>query len=107
VAAIITSFVTFMLLLHFLSKRTGGLNLMWVLKGFLMSLGAAVFAAVVARCTWYVLDQWLGTSFIAQLISVGMGALAITVAFLAMAQALNMPELAAGRRLLSARHGVR
>ena len=103
----ITSFVTFMLLLHFLSKRTGGLNLRYVLDGFLKSLAAAVFGAVLARCSWYVLDGWLGSSFFAQLIAVGIGALASLVAFLAMAQALNMPELAAGRRLLSARHGVR
>ena len=103
----ITSFVTFMLLLHFLSKRTGGLNLRYVLDGFLKSLAAAVFGAVLARSSWYVLDGWLGSSFFAQLIAVGIGALASLVAFLAMAQALNMPELAAGRRLLSARHGVR
>jgi peptidoglycan biosynthesis protein MviN/MurJ (putative lipid II flippase) len=103
----ITSFVTFMLLLHFLSKRTGGLDLMFVLDGFLKSLAAAAFAGVLAWSTWYVLDGWLGESFVAQVISVGMGGVATVAAFLAAAQALNMPEIAAGRSLLSARRGVR
>jgi hypothetical protein len=54
-----------------------------------------------------VLDGWLGESFVAQVISVGMGGVATIAAFLAAAQALNMPEIAAGRSLLSARRGVR
>ena len=103
----ITSFVTFALLLHFLSKRTGGMNLRHVADGFVKSLIAAGFAALLARATWYVLDGWLGASFPAQVVSVGMAGVACTAAFLAAAQALGMPEIAAGRRLLSARRGVR
>ena len=103
----ITSFVTFMLLLHFLSKRTGGLDLPYVLDGFLKSLAAAAFGGLLAWTTWYTLDGWIGDSFIAQVVTVGMGGVALTVAFLAAAQALSMPEIAAGRRLLSARRGVR
>ena len=103
----ITSFVTFMLLLHFLSKRTGGLDLRFVADGFMKSLGAAAFGGLLAWASWRVLDDWLGSSFIAQLISVGIGGLACIAAYLAMAQALRMPELAAGRSLLRARHGVR
>ena len=106
-ATSITSFVTFALLLHFLSKRTGGMNLRHVADGFVKALIAAGLAAVLARATWYVLDSWLGTSFPAQVVSVGMAGVACIAAFLAAAQALGMPEIAAGRRLLSARRGVR
>ncbi len=106
-ATSITSFVTFALLLHFLSKRTGGMNLRHVADGFVKALIAAGLAAVLARATWYVLDGWLGTSFPAQVVSVGMAGVACIAAFLAAAQALGMPEIAAGRRLLSARRGVR
>ena len=103
----IASFVTFVLLVYYLSKRTGGLNLRGALDGFLKSLVAAVVGAAVAKGTWYLLDGWLGTSFAAQVIAVGMGAVAIVVAYLAMAHVLKIPELAAGRRLLSSRYGVR
>ncbi len=102
----IASFVTFVLLVYYLSKRTGGLNLRGALDGFLKSL-AAVVGAAVAKGAWYLLDGWLGTSFAAQVIAVGMGAVAIVVAYLAMAHVLKIPELAAGRKLLSSRYGVR
>lgn len=95
----ITSFVTFVLLVHYLSRRTGGLNLRHIADGFVRSLIAAVFAAVLARATWYGVNEALGDSFPAQLVTVGAGGAAAIIAFLVVARVLRMPELKSLRRL--------
>lgn len=99
-ATSITSFVTFVLLVHYLSRHTGGLDLRYIADGFVRSLIAAVFAAIVARASWYVLDEALGDSFPAQLLTVGLGGAATILAFLAATQAMHMPELRSLRRLI-------
>lgn len=106
-ATSITSFVTFLLLVHYLSSRTGGLDLRHMAQGFLQALAAAVFAGLVAWATWRVLDDWLGQSLPAQLVSVGMGAVATVVAIVAAARAMNMPEMTAILRVISRRRGLR
>jgi putative peptidoglycan lipid II flippase len=103
----ITSLVTFLLLVHYLSNRTGGLDLRFVTQGFLQALGAAVFAGLVSWLTWRVLDGALGTSLIAQLIAVGTAAAAALVSIVAAAHAMNMPEMTAILRVVSRRRGLR
>lgn len=103
----ITSVVTFLLLVYYLSARTGGLDLRFVTEGFLQALGAAVFAGLVGWLTWRVLDDWLGASLGAQLVAVGLGATATLVAIVAAARAMNMPEMTAILRVISRRRGLR
>jgi putative peptidoglycan lipid II flippase len=103
----ITSLVTFLLLVYYLSVRTGGLDLRFVTEGFLQALGAAVFAGLLGWLTWRVLDDWLGASLPAQLVTVGLGAAATLVAIVAAARAMNMPEMTAILRVISRRRRLR
>ena len=56
---------------------------------------ASAVSVLLAWCTWTVLDEWLGRSTIAQIVSVGGAMLAALAAYLAAAQALEMRELGA------------
>jgi putative peptidoglycan lipid II flippase len=106
-ATSITSLVTFLLLVYYLSVRTGGLDLRFVTEGFLQALGAAVFAGVLGWLAWRILDDWLGASLPAQLVSVGLGAATTLVAIVAAARAMNMPEMTTILRVISRRRGLR
>jgi putative peptidoglycan lipid II flippase len=103
----ITSLATFLVLLYYLSDRTGGLDLRFVAEGFVQALLAAVAAGFLAWLTWRVLDDALGRSLIAQMVSVGAAAAATVLAIVAAARAMNMPEMTAIVRVLSRRRGLR
>ena len=98
---------TFLVLLYYLSDRTGGLDLRFVAEGFVQALLAAVAAGFLAWLTWRVLDDALGRSLIAQMVSVGAAAAATVLAIVAAARAMNMPEMTAIVRVLSRRRGLR
>jgi putative peptidoglycan lipid II flippase len=106
-ATSITSLATFLVLLYYLSDRTGGLDLRFVAEGFVQALLAAVAAGLLAWLTWRVLDDALGRSLIAQMVSVGAAAAATVLAIVAAARAMNMPEMTAIVRVLSRRRGLR
>jgi putative peptidoglycan lipid II flippase len=103
----ITSLVTFIALVYYLSKRTGDLDGRFIAEGFVQALGAAVVAGLLGWLVWRVLDDALGASLIAQLISVGAAGAATVFAIVAAARAMNMPEMTAILRVLSRRRGLR
>ena len=67
--------------------------------GAARSLIASGVSVLLAWSTWTVLDDWLGRSTIAQIVTVGAAIAAAAAAYLAAAQAFEMPELAALSRL--------
>ena len=76
----------------YLRRRIGGLQLGTTFKAIARILVAAAILGGVAYGSWYALDQALGRSFVAQLISVG-GALALgSAAYAAVVLALRVPE---------------
>ncbi len=103
----VTSLVTFLLLLYYLSERTGRLDLRFVAQGFLQALGAAVVAGLLAWLTWRVVDDAVGRSLGGQLVSVGAAAVATVLAIAAAARAMNMPEMTAILRVIGRRRGLR
>ena len=103
----ITSLATFLVLVYYLSERTGRIDLRFVAEGFMQALGAARAAGLLGWLTWRVLDDALGRSLIAQLIAVGGAALATLVAIVAAARAMNMPEMTAILRVVSRRRRLR
>jgi putative peptidoglycan lipid II flippase len=98
-ATSIASIVTFLVLLRLLDRELGGLHGAWVLDGAVRSLLAAGVSVLLAWASWRVLDDALGRSLLAQIISVGTATLAAVVGHLAAAQALEMRELKALSRL--------
>ena len=103
----ITSLVTFLLLVYYLSERTGQLDLRFITEGFAQAVGVALASGLLAWLTWRVLDDALGRSLIAQLIAVGMAMAASVFAVVAAARAMNMPEMTAIMRVVSRRRGLR
>jgi putative peptidoglycan lipid II flippase len=76
----------------YLRRRIGGLQLGTTLEAVARILVAAAVLGGVAYGSWYALDQALGRSFAAQLVSVG-GALALASgAYAAVVLALRVPE---------------
>jgi putative peptidoglycan lipid II flippase len=76
----------------FLRHRTGGLELPRTIDATLKILVASAIVAVVAYGTWYGLDQALGRSLLAQLISVG-GAITLgSAVYAAAVLAMRVPE---------------
>jgi putative peptidoglycan lipid II flippase len=89
----IASIVTFLVLLWLLEREMGGLHRAWVLDGSARCVVASGVSVLLAWCTWTVLDEWLGRSTPAQVVSVGGSMLAALAAYLAAAQALEVREL--------------
>jgi putative peptidoglycan lipid II flippase len=98
----ITSLITYLLLLRMLERELqarepdlppgiGGYS--GALDGFVRAALAAALSGLLAWSTWRVLDDALGTSTPAQMVSLGMAFVAATVAYLAAAQAAELPEL--------------
>jgi putative peptidoglycan lipid II flippase len=98
-ATSITSIVTFLVLVWMLEREIGGLHRDEVFDGAARSLVATAVSVLLAWSTWTVLDDWLGRGTLAQIVSVGGAILAGTLAYLAAAQAFEMPELTALSRL--------
>ena len=103
----ITSLATFLVLVHYLSRSTGDLDLRFITEGFLQALVVALASGLLGWLVWRVLDGALGQSLIGQLISVGAAAGATVVTIVAVARSLNMPEMTALAKVLSRRRGLR
>jgi putative peptidoglycan lipid II flippase len=77
---------------YFLRQRLGGLDLRTTINTSIKIVFASALLGVVAYVTWYLLDQALGRTLVAQLISVG-GAITLgTVAYAAAVLAMRVPE---------------
>jgi putative peptidoglycan lipid II flippase len=98
-ATSISSIVTFLVLAWLLEREMAGLHREQVVDGAARSLVASGISVLLAWTTWTILDDWLGRSTIAQIVSVGLAIAAAAGAYLAAAQAFEMPELAALSRL--------
>jgi putative peptidoglycan lipid II flippase len=76
----------------FLRRRIGGLDLRTTLRTGVKIIFASAILGVVAYGTWYVLDQALGRSLTAQVISVGSAITVGSVVYAAVVLALKVPE---------------
>jgi putative peptidoglycan lipid II flippase len=77
---------------YFLRERIGGLDLRTTLPTSAKIIAASAILGAVAYGSWYLLDQALGRSLLAQLISVG-GAITLgTAAYAAVVLAMRVPE---------------
>ncbi len=103
----ITSLVVFLVLVRYLSVRTGHLDLRSVADGFVRAVGTAVVAGLLAWLTWRVLDEAVGRSLPGQVVAVGAAATAMVLGIVAAARAMDMPEMTALMRVVSRRRGLR
>jgi putative peptidoglycan lipid II flippase len=92
-ATSIASIVTFAVMIWLLDRQLGGLHRAWVTDGAVRSLVASGVSAAFAWSTWRVLDDLLGRSTLAQVVSVGGAMIAATAGYLAAARAFEMREL--------------
>jgi putative peptidoglycan lipid II flippase len=83
-----------------LRRELGGLELGRFLDNAIRVTAAAALLAGVSYLVWYLLDQELGRSTIAQAISLGTGLIAGAAAYFAAALALRVPEARQIIRLL-------
>jgi putative peptidoglycan lipid II flippase len=77
---------------YFLRRRIGGLQLGTTLKAAAKMVAAAAVLGGVAYGTWYVLDDTLGESLAAQVVSVGVAIALGSAAYAAIVLALRIPE---------------
>jgi putative peptidoglycan lipid II flippase len=98
-ATSISSIVTFLVLVYLLERELEGLHREWLVDGAARSIVASGISVLLAWCVWTVLDDALGRSTVAQVVSVGSAIAAATAAYLAAAHAFEMPELTALSRL--------
>jgi putative peptidoglycan lipid II flippase len=98
-ATSITSILTFIVMAQLLRKELGGLRGGWVMQGSVVASVGAGLAALLAWSSFRVIDESIGRSLPAQLVSVGTALFAACVAFLAVALAAGMPELRQMARL--------
>ena len=89
-----------MALLVLLRRRLGRLQGRQTIDAYMRTAVASGLAAAVAFGTWYGLDQWLGRSLGAQIVSVGLGLTLGVAAFLGAARILRIQELDALLSLL-------
>ena len=76
----------------FLRRRIGGLQLMTTFRAIARIIVAAAILGGVTYASWYLLDQALGRSLVAQLISVGGSILLGAAAYAAIVLAFRVPE---------------
>jgi putative peptidoglycan lipid II flippase len=95
----ISSAVTFFLMLYLLERELGGLHRAWLVDGAMRGLVASAVSALLAWSTWRVLDDALGRSLGAQLVTMALAVTAAALAYAAAAHAFEMPELTALSRL--------
>ncbi|HEX5799290.1 MAG TPA: murein biosynthesis integral membrane protein MurJ [Gaiellaceae bacterium] len=91
----LTNIVGVALLFVALRRRAGRLDLAGAVDSFARVSVASLALAVVAFGSWWVLDDLLGRSFLAQLVSLGTALLAGGAVYLAACRALRVPEMAA------------
>jgi putative peptidoglycan lipid II flippase len=82
-----------------LRRRLGRLDGGAILSSYTRIAAASVAAAAASFGVWYGLDEWLGRSLGAQILSVGVGVVAGTAVFLAAAALLRVRELQTLRSL--------
>ena len=95
----ISSAVTFGVMLYLLERELGGLHFAWLVDGALRGLVASLVSALLAWSSWKVLDDALGQSLSAQLVSMTAAIAAAALAYAAAAHAFEMPELGQLSRL--------
>lgn len=96
----ITSAVTFLVLLLLLERELGGLHGAWIVDGAVRSLAGSGVAALLGWASWRVLDDALGRSPGAQIVSLGVAVAAAALAYLAAARAFEMREVGLLGRLV-------
>jgi putative peptidoglycan lipid II flippase len=77
---------------YFLRQRLGGLDLRTTINTSMKIVFASAILGVVTYASWYALDQALGESLPAQLISVGGSILLGTIAYAAVVLTMRVPE---------------
>jgi putative peptidoglycan lipid II flippase len=92
-ATSVVSLVSFLLLASMLSRRIGGLEVHSLVDGFAKSLVASAFLAVIAWGTWHALNEALGESPGAQILSIGAAGIFGTAAYLAACHGMDMREM--------------
>jgi putative peptidoglycan lipid II flippase len=90
---------------YFLRSRLGGIEAGTTLRAAVKMLAAAALLALVTYAVWYGLDQLLGRSRPAQVVSVGGGLLAGATAYAAAVLAMRIPEARQIAALLTSRLG--
>ena len=88
---------------YFLRKRIGGLQLPTTLNTTMKIVGASAVLGGVAYATWWLLDDILGQSLLAQVISVGTALTLGTVVYAALVLAMRIPEAQQIRGLFTRR----
>ena len=90
-------------LLVFFRRRMGSFGFGETSRSFLRVTAAAVVLAGVSWGVWYLLDQALGRSLPAQIVSLGMGLVVGYAAFFGMCRLLGLQELQTMLRLRRSR----
>jgi len=88
---------------YFLRRRLGGIELGTTLNAIARMIVAAAALGVTAYAVWYGLDELLGRSRLAQLISVGGGLLAGTAVYTTAVLLMHVPEARQILQLISSR----
>jgi putative peptidoglycan lipid II flippase len=88
---------------YFLRRRLGGIELRTTLAAVARMLLAAAALGLTAYAVWYGLDELLGRSRLAQLVSVGGGLVAGTVVYTALVLVLRVPEARQITQLITSR----
>ena len=91
----ISSIITFLVLVWLLERELGGLHRAWILHGVARSLVASGVSVLFAWSVWRTLDDALGRSTIAQIVTMSLTLAASAAGVLATAFALDMHELKA------------
>lgn len=99
-ATSIASFAGFVTLGFLLSRELGGLDIPWLVDGFVRMMLAGAWLGVLAWATWHVLDGALGRSLPGQLGSVGGALVAALAAYISAGRGLDLPELRAMGRVV-------
>lgn len=99
-ATSIASLVTLLVLVALLGRELGGVHGDWILDGITRCLVASGISCLLAWSSWRVLDDALGQSTLAQVVSVGAALVAATLAYAAAARAFYVRELGALARLV-------
>lgn len=92
-ATSIASFAGFVALAIALSRELGGLDGVWLREGFVKIFIAAIWLGALSWSTWALLDDALGRSIPAKIVSVGAAMVAGTLAYLSSARGLDLPEM--------------
>ncbi|MFN8110002.1 MAG: murein biosynthesis integral membrane protein MurJ [Thermoleophilia bacterium] len=87
------SLFSFLALLYALRGRVGRIDTAWLLDGFLRCLAASGMLAVMSWATWRILDDLLGRSLPAQVVTVGAALALGTAGYISAARAFFIPEL--------------